>query len=123
MNNYNVIWEYAGVQRKQQEILYKIQLLFLIVYGHIYHAVGYKSIKLKLTPILIQHRYFLDDSIIHGDQYLRRCESAAHAQRIIQKTLLNHGAINAVPNQIKCNYDGTYGELVIENPLCDSMQH
>ncbi|CAO1388383.1 unnamed protein product [Diamesa hyperborea] len=57
------------------------------------------------------------DSIIHGDQYLRRCESAAHAQRIIQKTLLNHGAINAVPNQIKCNYDGTYGELVIENPF------
>lgn len=47
MNNYNVIWEYAGVQRKQQEILYGIQLQFLIVYGHIYHAVGYNNIQLK----------------------------------------------------------------------------
>lgn len=96
-------------------------MLSLIVYGHIYHVVGYR-VKVKHTVhILIQHRYFLDNSNIHGDRYLRRCESGAYAQRIIQKTLLNHGAINALPNQIKCNYDGTYGELVIENPLCDSI--
>ncbi|CRK99450.1 CLUMA_CG012578, isoform A [Clunio marinus] len=53
----------------------------------------------------------------HGDQYLRKCESAAFAQKIAQKKLINRGAINAVPRQIQCNYDGTYGEIIIENPL------
>jgi hypothetical protein len=60
---------------------------------------------------------FLDNESFHGDQYLRKCESAAFAQKIMQKKLINRGAINAVPNQIRCNYDGTYGDIVIENPL------
>ncbi|KAG5681650.1 hypothetical protein PVAND_011065 [Polypedilum vanderplanki] len=57
------------------------------------------------------------NSTEHGDQYLRKCESAAHAQKLIQKKLLNRGVINAVPNQIRCNYDGTHAEITIENPL------
>lgn len=60
---------------------------------------------------------FLDNASFHGDQYLRRCESAAYAQKIMQKKLIKRGAINAVPNQIRCNYDGTYGDIVVENPL------
>lgn len=58
-----------------------------------------------------------DNESFHGDQYLRRCESAAFAQKVIQKKLINRGAINAVPNQIQCNYDGTFGDIVVENPL------
>ena len=60
---------------------------------------------------------FADNSSEHGDQYLRKCESAAQAQRLVQMKLINRGAINAVPNQIRCNYDGTYAEIIIENPL------
>lgn len=60
---------------------------------------------------------FTDNSSEHGDQYLRKCESAAYSQRLVQKKLINRGAINAVPNQIRCNYDGTYAEIIIENPL------
>jgi hypothetical protein len=36
---------------------------------------------------------------------------------MIQKKLINRGAINAVPNQIQCSYDGSFAEIVIENPL------
>lgn len=60
---------------------------------------------------------FLDNSSHHGDQYLRKCESAAHAQMMIQKKLINRGAVNAFPFQIRCNYDGSYGDVVIENPV------
>jgi hypothetical protein len=60
---------------------------------------------------------FSDNSSFHGDQYLRKCESAAFAQKIMQKKLINRGAINAVPNQIRCYYDGTYGDIIVENPL------
>lgn len=58
-----------------------------------------------------------DNATEHGDQYLRKCESASHSQKLIQKKLINRGAINAVPNQIRCNYDGSYAEIVIENQL------
>lgn len=58
-----------------------------------------------------------DNSSFHGDQYLRKCESAAMAQKMIQKKLINRGAVNAVPNQIQCNYDGSYGDIVVGNPL------
>lgn len=61
--------------------------------------------------------FFADNESFHGDQYLRKCESAAFAQKMIQKKLINRGAINAFPNQIQCNYDGTYGDIVVGNPL------
>ena len=60
---------------------------------------------------------FLDNESFHGDQYLRKCESAAFAQKKMLKKLINRGAINALPNQIQCNYDGSYGDIVIGNPL------
>jgi hypothetical protein len=66
---------------------------------------------------MIQFNVHIDNATEHGDQYLRKCESAAHAQKLIQKKLINRGAINAVPNQIRCNFDGTHAEIVIENPL------
>lgn len=58
-----------------------------------------------------------DNESFYGDQYLRKCESAAFAQKMILKKLINRGAINAFPNQIRCNYDGTYGAIVVGNPL------
>lgn len=57
----------------------------------------------------------VDNYSYHGDRYLRKCESSAVAQRLIQKKMINRGAINAVPNQIRCNYDGSFGDIVIEN--------
>lgn len=65
----------------------------------------------------LESNLLLDNSSYHGDQYLRKCESAAIAQKIMQKKLVNRGAISAFPNQIHCSYDGTYGDIVIENPL------
>jgi Thyroglobulin type-1 repeat len=58
-----------------------------------------------------------DNSTLHGDQYLRKCESAAFAQKIMQKKLINRGSISALPNQILCNYDGSYGDVIVENAL------
>lgn len=65
----------------------------------------------------MSNRVLLDNASFHGDQYLRKCESAAFAQKMMQKKLINRGAIKAVPNQIQCHYDGTYGDIVAENPL------
>lgn len=71
----------------------------------------------NMTKVLMSEISLLDNESFHGDQYLRKCESAAFAQKRIQKKLINRGAVNAVPNQILCHYDGTYGDIVIENPL------
>lgn len=59
----------------------------------------------------------IDDKKVHGDQYLRKCESASYAQRILQKAFINRGAVKAVPNLIECNYDGSFGFYMIENSL------
>lgn len=61
--------------------------------------------------------FFKDNASEHGDKYLRKCESAAHAQNIIQKKLINRGAIKAISNQIRCNYDGTHSPIIVENAL------
>ncbi|CAG9804770.1 unnamed protein product [Chironomus riparius] len=78
---------------------------------------GYIEIETVAVPDSLWTFLPCYNSSEHGDQYLRKCESAAQAQRQVQMKLINRGAINAVPNQIRCNYDGTYAEIIIENPF------
>lgn len=35
----------------------------------------------------------------------------------MQQKLAKRGAVNSLHNQIQCNYDGSYGAILIENHL------
>lgn len=60
---------------------------------------------------------FLDDFMKMGTNYLRQCESAAHAQSVIRKALKLRGTYDVSLNNIKCDYDGNYGTYFIENRM------
>ncbi|XP_055610049.1 thyroglobulin-like [Uranotaenia lowii] len=54
---------------------------------------------------------------LHGEFYLRQCESSAFAQRAIQKKFALRGTLGITFNDIKCDYDGAYGAYMIENGI------
>lgn len=47
-----------------------------------------------------------------GAQYLRECESVAHAQYVKKKALNIRGTILSM-SDIICDYDGRYGYLAV----------
>uniref|UniRef100_A0A182TCP7 Thyroglobulin type-1 domain-containing protein n=1 Tax=Anopheles maculatus TaxID=74869 RepID=A0A182TCP7_9DIPT len=55
------------------------------------------------------------NSTLHGESYLRQCESAAHAQKIILKKFYTRGTVGVTFNEIPCDYDGAYGRYKVEN--------
>lgn len=59
----------------------------------------------------------LDDLNKMGNQYLRECESAAHAQNLIRKSLGNRGTLEISFNNVQCDYDGSYGTYNIVNGM------
>ncbi|XP_055538017.1 uncharacterized protein LOC129725805 isoform X2 [Wyeomyia smithii] len=54
---------------------------------------------------------------LHGDQYLRQCESEAFAQKLMDEKFAIHGHINATHTYTVCDYDGTYGKYEIERGI------
>lgn len=46
---------------------------------------------------------------LHGEQYLRQCESEAFAQYRMEKKFVTHGHVNVSHTRVVCDYDGTYG--------------
>lgn len=52
-----------------------------------------------------------------GAKYLRQCESAAYAQNIIRKKLYVRGMLDVSFNNVKCDYDGSYGAYFVENRM------
>lgn len=50
-----------------------------------------------------------------GETYLRQCESAAYAQKMILKKFNTHGTVGVTFNEIPCDYDGAYGRYKVEN--------
>lgn len=59
----------------------------------------------------------IDDADEMGTEYLRECESAAHAQMVIRQTLHRHGTTDVSFNNIQCDYDGSYGKYKIANGM------
>ncbi|XP_055538018.1 uncharacterized protein LOC129725806 [Wyeomyia smithii] len=57
------------------------------------------------------------NSTLHGDSYLRQCESAAFAQQTIQKKFALRGTIGVTFNAVQCDYDGSFGRFKIENGI------
>ncbi|XP_049542748.1 uncharacterized protein LOC125955652 [Anopheles darlingi] len=55
------------------------------------------------------------NSTLHGETYLRQCESAAYAQKMILKKFYTRGTIGVTFNEIRCDYDGAYGRYMVEN--------
>ncbi|XP_055628408.1 uncharacterized protein LOC129769900 isoform X2 [Toxorhynchites rutilus septentrionalis] len=51
---------------------------------------------------------------LHGDQYLRRCESASYAQEIVRGRFVLQGHVNVSHTDIACDYDGSYGKYEVE---------
>uniref|UniRef100_A0A182IPE9 Thyroglobulin type-1 domain-containing protein n=1 Tax=Anopheles atroparvus TaxID=41427 RepID=A0A182IPE9_ANOAO len=51
---------------------------------------------------------------LHGVQYLRRCESMAFSQILQRKQFIIRGHSGVTFTNIICNYDGSYGQYVIE---------
>lgn len=56
-----------------------------------------------------------DNNTLHGDSYLRQCESAAFAQKKIQQKFALRGTNGVSFNDVRCDYDGSYGAYKIEN--------
>ncbi|XP_019933156.3 uncharacterized protein LOC109623117 isoform X2 [Aedes albopictus] len=46
---------------------------------------------------------------LHGEQYLRQCESEFFAQKQLEKKFALHGHVNVTHTALVCDYDGTYG--------------
>lgn len=59
----------------------------------------------------------IDNATLHGDIYLRQCESAAVAQKKIQEKFALRGTVGVTFNEIKCEYDGTFGQYKLENGM------
>lgn len=57
-------------------------------------------------------RFNIDNEVIMGAQYLRECESVAHAQ-YAKKKALNIRGTNIILSDIICDYDGRYGYIAI----------
>ncbi|XP_058828728.1 uncharacterized protein LOC131688467 [Topomyia yanbarensis] len=57
------------------------------------------------------------NSTLHGDSYLRQCESTAFAQKTIQKKFAVRGTIGVTFNEVQCDYDGAFGKYKIENGI------
>lgn len=112
--NFSATWESVGVPMRKKVTFKKERWQFQRLFGLIYPAVSLLTANESQT---MKSLIFADNSSLHGDQYLRKCESAAFAQKILLTKLINRGAINASPNQIQCNYDGSFGNVVIENRL------
>uniref|UniRef100_A0A182K001 Thyroglobulin type-1 domain-containing protein n=1 Tax=Anopheles christyi TaxID=43041 RepID=A0A182K001_9DIPT len=55
------------------------------------------------------------NSTLHGELYLRQCESASQAQKLILKKFYAHGTVGVTFNEILCDYDGAYGRYKVEN--------
>uniref|UniRef100_A0A1B0DE61 Thyroglobulin type-1 domain-containing protein n=1 Tax=Phlebotomus papatasi TaxID=29031 RepID=A0A1B0DE61_PHLPP len=52
----------------------------------------------------------------YGTQYLRQCDSAAHAQNLIRDAFSKRGTSQISFTNIQCHYDGTYGTFAfVEN--------
>uniref|UniRef100_A0A7G3AZM0 Putative thyroglobulin type i repeat protein n=1 Tax=Lutzomyia longipalpis TaxID=7200 RepID=A0A7G3AZM0_LUTLO len=45
----------------------------------------------------------------YGTQYLRQCESASHAQRVIRNAFSKRGTTQISFSNIPCHYDGSFG--------------
>lgn len=56
-----------------------------------------------------------------GTEYLRECESAAHAQMLVRQVLNKHGTTDVSFNNIQCDYDGSYGKYKIVNGMLVSL--
>ncbi|XP_055628410.1 uncharacterized protein LOC129769902 [Toxorhynchites rutilus septentrionalis] len=54
---------------------------------------------------------------LHGNSYLRQCESAAFAQKKIQKMFALRGTVGVTYNEIQCEYDGAFGSYRLENGI------
>lgn len=65
--------------------------------------------------------YKIDNADEMGTQYLRECESAAHAQMLIRQKLYRHGTTDVSFNNKQCDYDGSYGKYKIENGMLVSF--
>lgn len=59
----------------------------------------------------------LDNFMDMGMNYLRQCESAAHAQNVIRKALQQRGTQKVSLSGIQCDYDGNYGVYFVENRM------
>jgi hypothetical protein len=55
-----------------------------------------------------------DNQTMHGDSYLRQCESVGFAQNTMKLKFENRGTNNVDFKQILCDYDGSYGTYTIE---------
>jgi hypothetical protein len=57
---------------------------------------------------------FADNQTMHGDSYLRQCESVAFAQNTMKLKFQNRGTNNVYFPLVLCDYDGSYGTYTIE---------
>lgn len=53
----------------------------------------------------------------YGKQYLRRCESIVFAEKKILKTFKLHGTLDPAMKSTFCQYDGSFGPVIIEEKL------
>jgi hypothetical protein len=59
--------------------------------------------------------YLSDNRTLHGDNYLRQCESILFAQNAMALKFYNRGTIHVYFPQIMCDYDGTYGTYTLDS--------
>lgn len=58
-----------------------------------------------------------DNSTQHGDRYLRQCESAAAAQKLVQQKFTVHGHTEVALADVVCDYDGSYGPYEVQEGM------
>ncbi|XP_058828729.1 uncharacterized protein LOC131688468 [Topomyia yanbarensis] len=54
---------------------------------------------------------------LHGDQYLRQCESESFAQKLMRSKFAIHGQRNVTHTDTVCDYDGSYGRYEIQRGI------
>ncbi|EDS29715.1 conserved hypothetical protein [Culex quinquefasciatus] len=57
------------------------------------------------------------NSTQHGDRYLRQCESAATAQKLVQQKFTVHGHTEVALADVVCDYDGSYGPYEVQEGI------
>lgn len=56
----------------------------------------------------------IDNRTLHGDTYLRQCESMTVVQKKVIKLFELHGTKDAAVEMANCNYDGSYGRHTLQ---------
>lgn len=64
----------------------------------------------KYRPSFIHMAQLADNQVLHGEVYLRRCESIEYAQHLISRHAERRGTgnFNCEP-PVNCDADGSYG--------------